>query len=117
MNSKVDTSVTKTNTLEADELPQFRRWLRELLKNGIVEVSFVKADGTDRVMLCTLDPQKIPAAPLTESATKTRKENADVLAVWDTENGAWKSFRLDRVTQVRASLVNGDVERKNDEQD
>ena len=34
---------------------QIRSWVRGLLNNSEISVTFTKADGTDREMLCTLD--------------------------------------------------------------
>jgi predicted DNA-binding transcriptional regulator YafY len=30
-----------------------------------------------------------------------RKQNDDVLAVWDLDNSAWRSFRLDSIIEVQ----------------
>lgn len=77
--------------------------LRELLKEQVVEIKFHKADGSLRTMLATLKPQALPA--ITESASNTRTENPDVLAVWDTQVQGWRSFRWDRLQSYQAQSV------------
>lgn len=65
------------------------------LSENICNVTFEKIDGTVRDMRCTL----IPSYILTEQ-TKThvpRKQNDEVLAVWDLDKNSWRSFRLDSV--------------------
>lgn len=75
--------------------------LKQQLQGGIATVVFTKADGTERKMRCTLLAEYLPAPEgpmlLTES---TRKENDQVLSVWDIENGGWRSFRLDSIKSV-----------------
>jgi hypothetical protein len=68
--------------------------LKELLKNGVVEVTFTKMNGDKRVMTCTLQPSFLPEEVETE---KTRKQNDDVLSVWDIDANGWRSFRFDSV--------------------
>tara|TARA_Y100001949_G_scaffold91778_1_gene77636 strand:- start:28 stop:276 length:249 start_codon:yes stop_codon:yes gene_type:complete len=64
------------------------------LKGGNVQVTFKKIDGDIRKMLCTLQEDVIP------KTTGKKKENKDVLAVWDLGKNAWRSFRLDSIKKV-----------------
>ena len=41
---------------------QIRAWVRGLLTNSEINITFTKADGTDRDMLCTLDHSRIPVS-------------------------------------------------------
>lgn len=69
------------------------------LHAGIVEITFTKKDGTKRVMECTLKDDMIPQLELPlEENKKERKVNPDVLPVWDTQKGGWRSFRWDSIT-------------------
>ena len=68
--------------------------LKELLKSNVVEVVFWKANGEKRTMNCTLQSTFLPEEVETE---KTRKQNDEVLSVWDTEVNGWRSFRFDSV--------------------
>jgi len=65
--------------------------------NGVV--TFTKKDGTERVMKCTLQEALIPASQTAKENT-ARKINKDVLAVFDLDKSAWRSFRLDSVKNV-----------------
>ena len=69
----------------------------ELVHNllaGSVEVTFTQGEGDIRNMLCTLQEGVIP------KTTGKKKENKDVLAVWDLGKNAWRSFRLDSIKSV-----------------
>ncbi len=76
-----------------------RKWLCQLLADGVVAVKFTKKDGTDRTLMCTLSQKVIPDeyAPKGED---TRKKSSDALAVFDVENEGWRSFRWDSVKSV-----------------
>lgn len=79
----------------AVNLKELRKYLSSLLKEGTVKVTFTKSDGTEREMSCTLKEDVIQ---YTEKKTeKVKKENKDILAVWDLDKKAWRSFRLDSV--------------------
>ena len=76
-----------------------RKWLKQLLADGVVTVKFTKKDGTDRSMVCTLSQRVIP----TEYAPKgedNREKSGDALAVFDVEKEGWRSFRWDSVKSV-----------------
>ena len=73
--------------------------LSEMLRSGRLEVSFIKKDGTGRVMNCTLQEKYLP--PLMNDAETVTKDNPDVLAVWDIDNGGWRSFRLNSIVDVK----------------
>lgn len=70
--------------------------LTELLRSSIVEVTFTKVDGTERVMRCTLQPQYLPES-IEKEGVKVR--NPDVQSVWDIDINAWRSFRFDSVKE------------------
>ena len=71
------------------------------LMNGECTVSFKKADGTLRVMKCTLKPDLLPVFE-EKTEKKARKVNEDVIAVFDVENNGWRSFRVDSVVSIAA---------------
>ncbi len=68
--------------------------LQESLKNGVVNVTFTKVDGTQRTMKCTLCDALIPPATPSENP---KKKNDSVTSVWDVEKASWRSFRNDSV--------------------
>ena len=67
------------------------------LQDGVATITFTKVDGTNRVMRCTLHPDYLPV--IVESKTP-RKQNPDVISVWDLDVGGWRSFRVDSVQRV-----------------
>ena len=71
-----------------------RKELIGKLKEGDVSVTFTKKDGSERVMKCALKEDVIP------SVESSKKENVGVVVVWDTEKNAWRSFRMDSITNV-----------------
>jgi hypothetical protein len=82
---------------------EHQAWLIAALRSGPVTVNFVKADGSDRSMACTLDESMIPNdfAPKAKlEGTVERKKSPDVLAVFDLENEGWRSFRWDAIKSV-----------------
>lgn len=66
---------------------------------GVVQITFTKKDGTERVMECTLKEDMLPPQVDIEEAIQKKKPNPDVLAVWDVEKEGWRSFRWDSVTK------------------
>lgn len=81
--------------------------LYKLLKNNIVEVTFTKLNGDERVMPCTLYEGMLPPAKKDEPITqkKVREVSDKVIAVWAIESKAFRSFRYDRVKEVKITTV------------
>jgi hypothetical protein len=82
-----------------------RAGLLDMLHAGYTTVTFTKADGSERVMVCTLRSDLLPdeppaAAPKDPADAKIRKENLDVMRVFDTEKNGWRSFRIDSIKKV-----------------
>ena len=75
-----------------------RKTLLEGLKKNVMKVTFTKVNGDERVMRCTLHDSVLPDQPI--SGIK-KKENMDVLSVWDLDNDGWRSFRLDSIKEVK----------------
>lgn len=71
------------------------------LQNGVVEVTFVKTDGTERVMRATLNEGKIPEASRPKNSGKTRAVNPEVQPVFDLDEQHWKSFRWDSLVAAK----------------
>lgn len=92
--------------LSEKEVKIFKRWLKSHIAYGPTTVVFTKKDGTERVMLCTTNPELVPAVEVTESAEpkKEKKKNDEVMPVYDLEAKAWKSFRWDSIKEVRFEL-------------
>ena len=116
-----------TQYQEADEAGQadIRAWVKNLLSASEITVDFIKADGTQRSMRCTLDSNRIPhaAAPkpisvpaeirasstanidgLAESRKPRKQPDPHSVRVFDTEKNEWRSFRFDRLQKITAQL-------------
>jgi hypothetical protein len=76
-----------------------RKWLVGILEQSIVEVTFTKKDGTERVMNCTLLEDYLP-----ETTGAGRSAGSDALAVFDVDADGWRSFRWDSVKAVKLSV-------------
>lgn len=74
------------------------------LKTSICVVTFTKKNGEERIMSCTLNEEFLPEQVALEELTNTRKGNPDVLAVWDTDIGAWRSFRWDSIKEFKKEI-------------
>ena len=84
-------------TTDQNEASWQNEYLKGVLQTGIANVTFVKKDGTQRNLLCTLLPSELPAQTDLEEAVQKKTPNPEVLAVWDLENKGWRSFRYDSV--------------------
>ena len=70
-----------------------------ILAAGPALVTFTKKDGTDRTMRCTRNPDLLPAGAV--RGTDTRKDQGNLIAVWDLDAGAWKGFFFDKMVACR----------------
>lgn len=91
--------MTNPNFSRAD-----RDYILQQLRTHVIDVDFIKADGTARTLKCTLvtellPPVETPVIDLTKPA-KHKAENLDVIAAWDIESKGWRSFRLDSVRSI-----------------
>ena len=116
-----------THYQEIDDIgrKQMRDWVKNLLSQGEITVKFVKSDGTIRDMRCTLDSSRIPhaAAPkpisvpaeiqasstanpdgLTENKKPRKEPDPVTQRVYDLDQGAWRSFRYDRLQKITAEI-------------
>ena len=74
--------------------------IKQMLQEGVCQVTFTKVDGETRVMPCTLDTSLMPARTVTESKTVQRSFKPSTLSVWCTDQNEWRSFRVVNVTKV-----------------
>lgn len=81
---------------------QTKEEIQALLKRGLCEVVFTKKDGSERQMNCTLHPNYLP--PPVEGG-RTRADNPEVVPVWDLDEGAWRSFRIDSIKDDSLKLI------------
>ena len=74
------------------------------LRQYVIEVTFTKVNGENRVMRCTLRPELLPSRYATQDITEETKfheQNPDVISAWDIQKGGWRSFRIDSVSYVQ----------------
>ena len=76
-----------------------RKWLAGILEQSVVEITFTKKDGTERVMNCTLLEDYLP-----ETTGAGRSSGSDALAVFDVDADGWRSFRWDSIKAVKLSV-------------
>lgn len=77
-----------------------RDFVVNLLQNNVCRISFTKEDGTNRYMTGTLKKSELPPLSNEVQDTAFRKENLEVVRVYDTELSGWRSFRLDRLNYI-----------------
>ncbi len=83
----------------SSDISQIKEHVVDLLLRGPVEITFTKADGSTRVMPCTL---KEGLVPIYENKTERhRKPNAEVQSVWCLDKKEWRSFRWDRFVSIK----------------
>lgn len=103
-----------TQYQEADDANKsiIRDWVRSLLQKGAVTVTFIKADGTEREMLCTLDTAQIPEAPakpmpvdgIVRESRQRKEPDPHSIRVFDLDKQEWRSFRFDRLRKVATEI-------------
>lgn len=76
--------------------------LKETFSKGIATVVFTKTDGTERVMKGTLLAEYLPNKEFDDSTDEAaeRKQNDNILAIWDIDNNGWRSFRIDSIKRL-----------------
>jgi hypothetical protein len=79
-------------------------WLKSILSEGIVEITFTKVNGEKRVMRSTLYPEYLPKVEIKEGEeVKPKKEYVQsplTLRVFDVEKQDWRSLRWDSITTI-----------------
>jgi len=89
-----------------DEKMEFRDFLVSILKEQRMNISFIKSDGSLRQLHCSLHPELLPMKEVKEvdDTKEPRKKNFDVIATFDLEKKAWRSFRLDSIQDFSYNL-------------
>ena len=81
--------------------------LLEQLNTEAVSVTFTKADGSERTMLCTKMISKIPEAqhPKTDKVVKLDENGnvieTDLVTVYDLEKEGWRSFNFSKIKSIQ----------------
>ena len=71
-----------------------RDYLRTLLQSNVLNVTFTKSDGTERIMRCTTNPELIPSDDLPQGKRGTPDH---LVKAYDLEADGWRSFVAERV--------------------
>ena len=66
----------------------------------VVEIEFIKKDGTLRSMLCTLDPTFMPERDQNEHH-KTKLVDYTTVTVWDFESEGFRAFKTDNLISIK----------------
>ena len=80
--------------------------LVEKLQNEVVQLSFIKADGSERHMVCTKNITHIPEEfhPKTDKVVKLDENGnlieTDLVTIWDMESKGWRSFNFGKIIEV-----------------
>jgi hypothetical protein len=80
-----------------------KTWLRAILQEGVVTITFTKKDGDERVIKATLKEDLIPEEMIPKG-TSTRKKSEESQSVFDVEKDEWRSFRWDSIKQLNFSI-------------
>jgi len=75
--------------------------LATLLKENVVEVTFTKADGEQRVMPCTLKESLLPPALDTKETKSKENKDPNLFKVFCTDKQQWRSFRFERLISYK----------------
>lgn len=73
--------------------------LKEIMRKQDITITFTKKDGTERVMRCTLDPNKLPVQENTNT-NSTRKISTETMSVFDLDAQGWRSFTKKTVKSI-----------------
>lgn len=80
-----------------------RQEIIDKLQEGVWLVTFNKINGETRTMPCTLKEELLPPARKDDPASqrKIRELNPEVIVAYCVDKHAWRSFRVDNVTNMR----------------
>ena len=84
--------------------PEFRDWLLGLLadEKNPTTVTFMKKDGTQRVMKCTRSPSQIPE----DQHPKNGMNDSDTsIRVFDLDKNEWRSFIVENVKRIEYTML------------
>ena len=79
-----------------------RNFLRSVLKDTEVNLTFQKTNGEIRVMRCTLKEGLVGSYE--KKTERAKKENSDVQPVFDLDKKEWRSFRWDSIKEIRFTI-------------
>lgn len=69
------------------------------LRTGVVDITFVKMDGSSRTLAATLNEDLLPPRDPNKEASNRSKPDG-LVTVWSVEDKDWRSFHYDRITRA-----------------
>jgi hypothetical protein len=99
--------IPKPATVMTESQLEKREQIRSYLQVGKWVIEFTKADGTNAIMECTLDPKLLPSSDPTVFAGAGRPEQPHLLHVYSTDRDGWRSFitnNMQRMYQLPEAL-------------
>ena len=81
-----------------------REDLKAQLQSNVKMVTFHKVNGDKREMRCTLNPSYLPETKPKAEGYVPKPVNKEILAVYDLDEKAWRSFRIENILKVEATL-------------
>ena len=81
--------------------------IQKALREEVIEFTFRKVNGDERVMTGTLNSGYIPKdmLPVVDATANPVKENDSVVRCFDTGIQQWRSFRVDSLTKFDGKVV------------
>lgn len=89
--------------MEQTDTKEVLKILTQFLPTEIVTITFTKSNGEERKMNCTLNPSLIKDT-YEKKTERTKKQNEEVMSVWDCDKHAWRSFRLDSIKRFEMTI-------------
>lgn len=71
------------------------------LYNGIVNLTFKKANGELREMNATLITRYIDAKEIKESMANPPESDPNLVICWDIDKKGWRSFKIDTIEEYK----------------
>jgi len=71
--------------------------LRNYLRESVLQILFVKKDGTERQIKCTLQPDVIEGKFSTTPPNENASAQSRAVAVYDLEKDAWRSIIVENI--------------------
>jgi hypothetical protein len=96
----MESEIMNVFTGDTKDAKKGRKWLKNVLETDVVEVTFTKKDGSERILKCTLKEDVLPEVQNKE----TKEKSQEALAVWDVESEGWRSFRWDSIKSVKFTI-------------
>ena len=92
-----------TDNVTDNDWEVFSKWIKGVLITSDTTITFTKKDGSERVMRCTLRPDRLPVQEIKENATP-RKTSDTTMAVYDLDAQGWRSFTIRSVKRVEFAI-------------